>query len=323
MEPEFELLFPDDLPEDYRSGFVALVGRPNVGKSTLLNRVLGHKVAIVSPKPQTTRNQLLGIRTTDRSQMVFVDTPGIHSPLHRLGESLVNAAVLAIPDADLIVWVVDVSVMPHADDRRVAQLLAAKAKGIPSLLCLNKADWLRPEDVQGHVTAYESLLPGAESLLTSAVRGDNIELLLERIERDLPLGPRYYPEDQVTDQQERFMVAELIREQVLLCLRDEVPHAVAVQVDEFVQRTANLTYISANIYVERDTQKVILLGKDGQMLKRIGSGARGGIEQLLEGRVFLDLWVKTRPKWRSKDTELRRLGYEPPAASTKGGKRRK
>jgi GTP-binding protein Era len=311
-EPEWS----DDLPEDHRSGYVAVVGRPNVGKSTLINRLLGQKVAIVSPKPQTTRNRLLGVLTRSDAQVIFVDTPGVHQPKHRLGEALVDAAQLALSDADAVLWVVDGSVPPTDDDRQVAALLEALDPGIPRVVVLNKSDRGIARETPA---AYAALAPGATLVQVSATRGQNLDRLLDAVVAALPPGPRYYPEDQVTDQQVRFMAGELVREQLLLQLGDEVPHSVAVLVNEFVERSPEMTYISAVIYVERESQKPIVLGKDGQKVKRVGQAARASIEALLGTRVYLELWVKVRPRWRSSDEELRRLGYPPPKRAARGG----
>ncbi|HFD40068.1 MAG TPA: GTPase Era [Anaerolineae bacterium] len=313
-----DLLLPTELPPDHRSGFVAVVGKPNVGKSTLMNAYLGQKVAIVSPKPQTTRNRLLGILTLVRergdpadAQVIFVDTPGIHRPKHKLGEYMVETALRAIPDADVVLFLVDASRPPGDKDRQIADLLTGQRRA-PVLLVLNKSDLLPPEAVQGRVAAYRDLGDFDDWLLISALRGDGRDrLLMMTIER-LPFGPRYYPEDQITDQQLRFMAAELIREQVMRHLRQELPYAVAVVVDQFKERRPDLTYISANVFVERETQKAIFLGRGGQMIKRIGRDARREIEQLLGTRVYLELWVKVRKKWRKDEQELRRLGYAPP-----------
>jgi GTP-binding protein Era len=313
-----DLLIPDELPPDHRSGFVAVVGKPNVGKSTLMNAYLGQKIAIVSEKPQTTRNRLLGILTLERdrgdmadAQLIFVDTPGIHQPLHKLGEYMVETAVRAIPDADVVLFLVDASRRPSDEDRQIAEVLRS-AGDTPILLVLNKADLLPPEAVNSHVEVYQTLGEFDEWLLISALHGNNLDRLLEVTIQRLPFGPRYYPEEQLTDQQLRFMAAELIREQVLRYLREEVPHSVAVVVQEFKERSEDLTYISANVFVERDTQKAIVLGKGGSMIKRIGQDARREIEKLLGTRVYLELWVKVKKKWRKDDQELRRLGYIPP-----------
>lgn len=310
-----DLLLPEELPPDHRSGFVAVVGKPNVGKSTLMNAYLGQKIAIVSAKPQTTRNRLLGILTLERErgevadvQLIFVDTPGIHQPLHKLGEYMVETAVRAIPDADVVLFLVDVSQLPSAEDRQIADLLREQRRA-PVLLVLNKADLLGPAQISPHVDAYQDLGPFDDWLLVSALQRDNLDNLLEATIERLPFGPRYYPEEQATDQQLRFMASELVREQVLRHLRQEVPHSVAVIVDEFKERSEELTYIGANVFVERDTQKAIVLGHRGAMIKRIGQDARREIEELLGTRVYLELWVKVKKKWRKDDQELRRLGY--------------
>jgi len=309
------LLIPEELPPDHRSGFVAVVGKPNVGKSTLMNATLGQKVSIVSSKPQTTRNRLLGILTLERergdvadAQIIFVDTPGIHQPLHKLGTYMVETAIRAIPDADVVLFLVDVSRLPGGQDRQIAAILGEQCR-VPVLLALNKADLLPPSQVIAHTEAYQALGTFNGWFLISALRGDNLPSLLEATIARLPMGPRYYPEEEVTDQQLRFMAAELVREQVLHLLRQEVPHSVAVVVEEFKERRADLTYIGATILVERDTHKAILLGQGGTMIQRIGRDARQQIEDLLGTRVYLELWVKVRRNWRSDEQELRRLGY--------------
>ncbi len=312
-----EMALMEDLPPDHRSGFVAVVGKPNVGKSTLMNAYLGQKIAIVSPKPQTTRNRLLGILTLERqrgdvadAQLIFVDTPGIHRPLHKLGEYMVEQAVRAIPDADLVLFVVDVSQPPNEEDLEIAAILR-RQRDVPVLLVLNKVD-LVGEGQAGHAAEYQALGEVRDSIQISALQGENRDRLLEMILEQLPVGPRYYPEEQVTDQQLRFMAAELVREAVMLHLRQEIPYSVAVIVDQFKERSQDLTYISATVLVERDTQKGIILGHGGEMIKRIGRDARRQIEELLGTRVFLELWVKVRKKWRADEQELRRLGYTTP-----------
>jgi GTP-binding protein Era len=310
-----DLLMPMDLPPDHRSGFVAVVGKPNVGKSTLMNAYLGQKIAIVSRKPQTTRNRLLGILTleTERgdladAQIIFVDTPGIHQPLHKLGAYMVETAVRAIPDAEVVLFLVDVSRPPGDEDQQIAGILREQCQ-VPILLALNKIDLLPTDVAAEHAEAYQALGEFDDHFLISALRGDRLDELLEETIKRLPLGPRYYPEEQVTDQQLRFMAAELVREQVLRHLRQEIPYSVAVIVQDFRERSADMTYISANIYVERDTQKAIILGRRGAMIKRIGQDARGEIEKLVGTRVYLELWVKVRKKWRKNEQELRRMGY--------------
>lgn len=310
-----DLLIPEELPADHRSGFVAVVGKPNVGKSTLVNAYLGEKIAIVSDKPQTTRDRLLGILTLVRergdvadAQIVFVDTPGIHKPLHKLGEHMVDTAVRAIPDADVVLFLVDGSRPPGEEDRQIAHILA-KRKRVPVLLVVNKGDLLPAAGVAAQVEAYQALGPFEHWLVVSALRGDGLPELMDALLNRLPLGPRYFPEEQVTDQHLRFLAGELVREQVLHHLREEVPHAVAVVVDEFTERSEDLTYIAATLLVERDTHKLILLGRNGAMIKKVSQGARLEIEKLLGTRVYLELWVKVRKLWRSDEEELERLGY--------------
>jgi GTP-binding protein Era len=306
-----ELLTPEELPEGYRSGFVAVVGKPNVGKSTLINTYVGQKVAIVSPKPQTTRRRLRGILTLADAQIVFVDTPGIHEPRHKLGEYMVQTAARAIPDADVVLFMVDVSRPPGEEDRTLARLIEERAAG-PCILAMNKVDLLPPEQEEAARAAYLALSDCAGSVMISATEGDNGDELLALIVQHLPTGPQFYPPDQVTDQPVRFMAGELIREQVLHELHDEVPHWVAVVVEEFRERREDLTYIEATIYVAKDSQKGIVIGQGGRMLKRIGRGARQEIESLLGTKVYLDLWVKVRKRWPRDDAALRHLGFTLP-----------
>jgi len=307
MEPVADLLSLE-LPDDHRSGFIALVGKPNVGKSTLLNLWLGVRIAAVSPKPQTTRQRLLGILTRPDAQAIFVDTPGIHLPRTRLGEQMVRAARNAITDADVVLFLVDVSELPTQADREVARLLGA-ARDVSAILVMNKADLLAPEQAEAHPAAYQALGSFAATFTISALQGDRCGELLEATIARLPLGPRYYPEDQLTDQQERFIAAELIREQAMRLLEQEVPHAVAVMVQEFKERPNDVVYIAATIYVEKDSQKGIVIGRAGAMLKRIGKAARLALEHFLERRVYLELWVKVRKNWRRDERSLRELGY--------------
>ncbi|MGB5933241.1 MAG: GTPase Era, partial [Anaerolineae bacterium] len=258
-----ELPTLEELPEGHRSGFVAVLGKPNVGKSTLINAFVGQKIAIISPKPQTTRRRLRGILALPQAQIIFIDTPGIHFPKHKLGEYMVETATRALKGIDLALFMVDVSQPPPGEDEEIARLLR-EYRPAPVILVLNKIDLLRPEREEAHREAYLALGEFREWLFLSATRGDNRERLLELIIECLPLGPQYYPPDQVTDQEVRFMAAELIREQALEFLHQEVPHSVAVVVEEFQERREDLTYISATISVEKKSQKGIVLGQGGK-----------------------------------------------------------
>ena len=310
-----ELVSQEGLPEDHRSGFVAVVGRPNVGKSTLINGYIGQKIAIVSPKPQTTRRRLRGILTVPEAQIVFVDTPGVHEPRHKLGEYMVGTALRAIPDADVVLFVVDVSGPPGEEDRKLARMIEERAAG-PSILVMNKVDLLAPDEEGQGGEEYLGLARCKESVLVSATEGRNRDHLLNLIVQYLPRGPQLYPSDQITDQSLRFMAGELIREQVLHLLYHEVPHWIEVLVEEFKERYEDLTYIEATVYVARDTQKGIVIGEGGKMLKRIGQAARREIEELLGTKVYLKLWVKVRKGWMGDEAALRHLGYVLP----RGGK---
>ena len=299
------------LPEGHRSGFVAVIGRPNVGKSTLVNALVGHKIAIVSPKPQTTRNRITGIVTESDYQMIFIDTPGIHQkPGHKLNELMIEQAVAAIPNADVVLFVVDVAVAPREADQYIAQLLVARAVKRPVIFVLNKMDALALEKAESQIASYWALLPDyADSIPTSALKGTNLDLLREHILRFLPEGPRYYPGDQITDQTEHQIAAELIREAMLRYTHQEVPHAAAVFVEDYHERDNGILYIAATIWVERDSQKPIVIGKQGQRLKQIGATARAELERFIGGKVYLDLWVKVQPQWRDRDGRLRELGF--------------
>lgn len=303
-----ELVLPEDLPEDYRSGFVAVMGRPNVGKSTLINGYVGQKVAIVSPKPQTTRRRLRGILTLPETQIVFTDTPGFHEPRHKLGEYMVETAIRAIPDADVVLFVVDVSTLPGARDSQLARLIQQRATGA-CILVMNKVDLVTPDKGEERREAYLSLTDCDHWLMFSATEGHNRDELLDLIIQYLPPGPQLYPADQITDQPLRFMVAELVREQVLAHLYEEVPHWVAVAVEEFEERREDLTYIEAIVYAAKESQKGIIIGQGGKMLKRIGKAARKEMEALLGTKVYLELWVKVRTGWPRDEVALRDLGY--------------
>jgi GTPase len=292
------------------SGFVAVIGRPNVGKSTLMNRILGEKIAIVSPKPQTTRVRQLGIYTQDNTQAIFVDTPGIHQPRHKLGEFMVEIAIEALRDADVILFVVDLSQPPNEEDQRVAQLLQESKSGSPVIIVMNKIDKLSPERVLPNVESYQHLVPHAADWISlSATQGSGVDELITKVVERLPSGPQFYPDDELSDTAMRDIAAEIVREKVMLNTEQEIPHSVAVELIEYKERSATLTYISANIYVERDSQKGILIGRGGAMLKKISSLARADIEKLTETQVYLELQVKVLKNWRHDEALLRRLGY--------------
>ncbi len=323
LEPmaDFDLLpSQDELPPGHRSGFVAVVGRPNVGKSTLINGWLGQKIAIVSDKPQTTRQRLTGILTRPDAQVIFLDTPGLHKPQHRLGEYMVDQAQEALPEADVICLVVDVTEPPGRGDELMVRDIQRMATNVPVVLAINKVDLVPPDRILARVAAYQELVPfRADWAVITALDESAREDVLQRIIALLPVGPRYYPADQVTDLQERFIAAELIREQVLRQTYQEVPHSVAVVVQEFNQRAEGLTYISATIYVERDSQKKIVLGKNGQGIKQIGQSARVEIEEMVGSKVYLELWVKVWENWRKSEERLRWLGYALPHGGKRGG----
>ncbi|HEX8681768.1 MAG TPA: GTPase Era [Ardenticatenaceae bacterium] len=296
-------------PEGFRSGYVAVVGQPNVGKSTLMNRLIGQKVAIVSPKPQTTRRRILGILTREDAQLMFVDTPGIHDAFHKLGEYMNTMALSSIPDADVVLFVVEGVTSPNEMDREIAAQLA-RFDG-PKLLLVNKIDQIEQELAAHRFEQYAALGEWAEVLPISALEGHGVEGVIDRVVQYLPEGPRYYPEGQVTDQTEREIAAEIVREAALRHLEQEVPHSINVVADEWTERPNGVTYISATIFVERDTQKGIVIGQGGKMLKRISSEARAEIERELGVQVYLDLWVKVRDRWRNSDSWLNRWGYKP------------
>ncbi|MEW6244299.1 MAG: GTPase Era [Bacillota bacterium] len=293
--------------DSFRSGFCAVVGRPNVGKSTLVNALVGQKVAIVSDKPQTTRNRITGVLTTGEMQVVFLDTPGIHKPRHRLGEYMVTVARETLSEVDLILFVVEA----NAESSKGDQFIASELRSVktPVLIVANKADLVPSEEIDGVLKSKAALVPGAPVLPVSALRLTNLELLKTAIRERLSEGPKYYPDDMYTDRPEQFIITELVREQVLRLTHDEVPHSVAVEVENMEERPGGLIYIRATIYVEKESQKGIIIGDRGAMLRRIGSGARTEIEALLGARVYLDLWVKVRKEWRNKDVWLRQMGY--------------
>lgn len=293
----------------FRSGFVALVGCPNVGKSTLMNRILRQKIAAVSPRPQTTRRRQLGILTTDHAQMIFMDTPGVHRPLHRLGKYMNDAALAVLTDADVILWLVDASRLPNDEDRYLAENMAQVAKLPPVILVLNKMDQVKPNQLDERRNVYQQLLPQGTPMSISALSGDGCGELLDEIKARLPEGPLYYEDDQITDLYEREIAVDLIRETALNYLREEVPHSMAVRIDTYEDRGEEGAYIAATLFVERDSHKGIVIGKGGSMLKKIGTGARREIESMTDRKVYLELRVKVSKNWRNDPDMLRQLGY--------------
>jgi len=293
-------------PPDFKAGFVGIIGRPNVGKSTLMNQLVGQKIAITSPVAQTTRNRLRGILTTELGQIIFVDTPGIHKPHHQLGKVLVKNAQNAIQDVDVVLLVVDGSSAAGGGDRFVIDLLTHLS--IPVILGVNKID-ARPDEAETLTATYREIIPEAWQIVEfSALTGEGLEELQKILFQRLDLGPYYYPPDLVTDQPERFIMGELIREQIILLTREEIPHSVAVVIEQ-VEEAPQITRILATIHVERDSQKGIVIGKGGLMLKAIGSSARQQIQKLVAGKVYLEVFVKVQPKWRQSRFQLAELGY--------------
>jgi len=295
---------------DFRSGFVAVMGRPNVGKSTLINTLMGQKIAAVSPRPQTTRQMQMGILTLEDAQIIFVDTPGLHNPHHKLGEYMNKHAAEALGDADLILFVVDGSESPpHEEDQILINLLKELRTQPEVILAINKIDRLDENELADRQKEYLDLYLAAEPILISATRGDQLQALIKLLASKLPEGEPFYPEEQITDLYEREIAADLIREAALIHLRDEVPHAIAIRVDEYTERGDGGAYIAATIFVERDSQKGIVIGKGGKMLKRIGTTARHEIEAMSGRKVFIKLRVKVRKNWRNDENSLRRFGF--------------
>ena len=295
---------------EHKAGYVAIVGRPNVGKSTLINALLGQKIAAVSPKPQTTRRIQLGILTLEDAQIIFMDTPGIHKPVHKLGEYMNQAAIETLEDADVLLWLVDASDMPTEEDEIVASRLKGLKSKAPVLLALNKVDLISGDALDTRQAAYAALMKRAEPLRISAMNRYGVDQLTARMVALLPEGVPFFDEDQVTDLYERDIAADLIREAALLNLRDEVPHALAVRIDEFKERSETAAYIGATLLVERDSQKGIVIGKGGEMLKAIGMTARRSIEEMSGRKIFLELRVKVNKNWRNDPFVLKILGFE-------------
>jgi GTP-binding protein Era len=296
----------DEQSKDFRSGYVSIIGRPNVGKSTLLNTVLGEKVAIVTPRPQTTRNRIIGIRTVADAQIVFIDTPGIHKPKHKLGETMVRTALDALNDVDVVLFMIEPHEFKKGEHASVSLLKTVRS---PVLLVINKIDTVKKQELLPVIDYFKGLYPFKEIIPISAVKKDGVAVLLKKIREYLPAGPMYYPDDLITDQLERFMASEIVREKIIDLTKEELPYSVAVEVVRWKEREDGLVSISCNIYVERESQKAIIIGKKGAMMKAIGTAARFDIERLLDTKVFLELWVKVKKDWRDDDQLLRELGY--------------
>jgi GTP-binding protein Era len=293
------------MEESFRSGYVSFTGRPNVGKSTLLNAVLGQKIAIVADRQQTTRNRILGIKNSPEAQIIFVDTPGIHKPVHKLGSIMVKTARDVLSEMDLVVFVAE----PHAIDRDRDIIESFKNLDKPVLLLINKIDRIKKPEILSHIDDYRNIFAFKEIIPVSAIKHDGIELFLKKVLEYLPYGPKYYSDDLVTDQMERFMVAEIIREKIVENTSEEIPHSVAVEVISWNEKKNGMIVIGANIYVEREGQKGIIIGHRGTLLKHIGTTARFDIEKLLSAKVFLELWVKVKKAWRDDNKMLDELGY--------------
>lgn len=292
----------------FKSGFVAVVGRPNVGKSTLINALIGDKIVIVSDKAQTTRNRIICVYTDEEKQIVFMDTPGIHKPKHKLGEFMVDAAIESLKEIEAVLFVVAGNEKRGPGDNFILEQL--KKVKVPVFLLINKIDTLEREDILKTIVTYQEAYPFAGIIPISAKEKDNLDEVLKVLTEVLPEGPQYFPEDMITDQPERLIIADIVREKILLKTRDEVPHAIAVDVDEMKTRDDGMTYVRATIYCERDSQKGIIIGKRGAMLREIGGEARADIERLLATKVYLDLWVKVKKDWRNKSGMLSELGYK-------------
>lgn len=291
----------------FKSGFVAIVGRPNVGKSTLMNQVIGQKIAIMSDKPQTTRNKIHGVYTTNEMQIVFLDTPGIHKRQSKLGDFMNTTALNTLGEVEAVLFLVDAAEGLGGGDRFIIEKL--KGLSTPVILVLNKIDRVEPEALLPLIEDYSKLHDFAEIVPISAMLGNNVNTLLEQLGKYLPEGPQYYPEDQITDHPEQFVCAELIREKILHMTREEVPHSIAVTIEDMRVQDNGVVYVGAVIFVERDSQKGIIIGKQGSMLKEVGKRARMDIERLLGSKIFLELWVKVKKDWRNQERILKDLGF--------------
>lgn len=293
----------------FKSGFVAIIGRPNVGKSTLLNTILGDKIAIVSDKPQTTRNRILGVKHLKDAQVVFLDTPGIHKPRHKLNEYMVKAALNTLDEVDIILFMTEAGAVSGSGDSNIVEMLRGAKK--PVFLLINKIDRINKGIVLPQIDEYRHLYKFDEVFPISALKGENVDSLLDSIVTCLPEGPQYFPDDAVTDQPMRFIASEIIREKIFQRTYQEIPYAVAVGIEDFKEdETKNIVFIRGLIFVEKDSQKGIVIGKGGAMLKQVGQLARQELEAFMGIKVFLELWVKVKPNWQSDDSILKMLGYK-------------
>ncbi|MCD8919350.1 GTPase Era [Staphylococcus gallinarum] len=292
---------------EHKSGFISIIGRPNVGKSTFVNRVIGHKIAIMSDKAQTTRNKIQGVMTQDDAQIIFLDTPGIHKPKHKLGDYMMSVAKNTLSEIDAIMFMVNVNEDIGRGDEYIMDML--KSIKTPVFLVLNKIDLVHPDQLMPRIEQYKQYMDFTEIVPISALEGLNVEHFLEVLKSYLPAGPKYYPDDQISDHPEQFVVGELIREKILHLTSEEIPHAIGVNVDRMIKEDEDRVRIEATIYVERDSQKGIVIGKGGKKLKEVGKRARQDIERLLGSKVYLELWVKVQKDWRNKVNFIRQMGY--------------
>ena len=297
------------MKENFKSGFVTLIGRPNVGKSTLMNQLIGQKIAITSNKPQTTRNRIQTVLTTEEGQIVFVDTPGIHKAKNKLGEYMVNIAERSLNEVDVVLWLVEPTNFIGAGERHIAEQL--KNCKLPVILVINKVDTVKKSEIAGFIEGYRKLYNFSDIVPASALRAQNLDTVLDCIFKYLPYGPMFYDEDTVTDQPMRQIAAELIREKALRLLDEEIPHGIAVTIERMSERPNGMIDIDATIVCERDSHKGIVIGKGGAMLKKIGSTARREIEAMMETKVNLQLWVKVRKEWREHEILMKNYGYNP------------
>ncbi|MEL3779973.1 GTPase Era [Staphylococcus epidermidis] len=292
---------------EHKSGFLSIIGRPNVGKSTFVNRVIGHKIAIMSDKAQTTRNKIQGVMTRDDAQIIFIDTPGIHKPKHKLGDYMMRVAKNTLSEIDAIMFMVNVNEDIGRGDEYIMEML--KNVKTPIFLVLNKIDLVHPDTMMPKIEQYQSYMDFTDIIPISALEGLNVDHFIDVLKSFLPEGPKYYPDNQISDHPEQFVVSEIIREKILHLTSEEIPHAIGVNVDRMIKEDEDRVRIEATIYVERDSQKGIVIGKGGKKLKEVGKRARRDIEMLLGSKVYLELWVKVQRDWRNKVNFIRQIGY--------------